>query len=149
MAPDPEENLSAQTVPTSSKSIVPDSGAAPTGVDPSKQVAESPINGDKSTLLGSDSTNGTTNGTTNGHSKEINANSHKEVSAQSQPKAPLKLKGVLDQFQSFDVTPVIGREFQNVDLTEWLRAPNSDELIRDLAITGEPPSIEGGFKSLC
>ncbi|KAI3394519.1 hypothetical protein diail_2608 [Diaporthe ilicicola] len=48
---------------------------------------------------------------------------------------PLKLSGALDQFRSFDVTPVIGREFIDVDLAEWLRAPNSDELIRDLGIT--------------
>ncbi|KAH7083843.1 hypothetical protein FB567DRAFT_604942 [Paraphoma chrysanthemicola] len=51
------------------------------------------------------------------------------------PRGPLQLKGVLDQYESFDVTPVIGREFANVNLKEWLRAPNSDELIRDLAIT--------------
>lgn len=51
-------------------------------------------------------------------------------------KEPLKLSGVLDQFKYFDVTPVIGREFVGVDLAKWLRAPNSDELLRDLAITG-------------
>jgi|SRR3569833_582008 len=50
-------------------------------------------------------------------------------------KEPLKLHGALDQFTSFDVTPVIGREFPNADLAKWLRAPNSDELLRDLAIT--------------
>ncbi|KAK5658061.1 hypothetical protein OQA88_2617 [Cercophora sp. LCS_1] len=50
-------------------------------------------------------------------------------------KEPLKLSGALDQFSSFDVTPVIGREFEAVDLVKWLRAPNSDELLRDLAIT--------------
>ncbi|KAK4185758.1 putative taurine catabolism dioxygenase [Podospora australis] len=48
---------------------------------------------------------------------------------------PLTLKGVLDQFESFDVTPVIGREYSKVDLVTLLRAPNSDELLRDLAIT--------------
>lgn len=48
---------------------------------------------------------------------------------------PLKLSGILDQFKSFDVTPVIGREYVDVNLAEWLKAPNSDELIRDLAIT--------------
>ncbi|GAW17050.1 hypothetical protein ANO14919_065000 [Xylariales sp. No.14919] len=48
---------------------------------------------------------------------------------------PLKLSGVLEQFKYFDNTPIIGREFIDVDLAEWLRAPNSDELIRDLAIT--------------
>lgn len=52
-------------------------------------------------------------------------------------KEPLKLTGVLDKFESFDVTPTIGREYINVDLLEWLRAPNSDELLRDLAITSE------------
>ena len=48
---------------------------------------------------------------------------------------PLKLKGVLEKFKHFDVTPCIGREYENVNLKEWLRVPNSDELIRDLAIT--------------
>lgn len=50
-------------------------------------------------------------------------------------KEPLKLSGALDQFEHFDVTPVIGREYVNVNLAELLRAPNSDDLIRDLAIT--------------
>ncbi|KAK9772180.1 hypothetical protein SCAR479_11189 [Seiridium cardinale] len=48
---------------------------------------------------------------------------------------PLKLRGALEKFEQFDVTPVIGKEFANVDIVEWLRAPNSDELLRDLAIT--------------
>jgi alpha-ketoglutarate-dependent taurine dioxygenase len=48
---------------------------------------------------------------------------------------PLRLSGVIDQFKSFDVTPVIGREFPTADLAKWLRAPNSDALLRDLAIT--------------
>lgn len=56
---------------------------------------------------------------------------------ETQHKEPLVLSGVLDAFQSFDVTPVIGREFIGVDLAAWLKAPNSDELIRDLAITSK------------
>jgi hypothetical protein len=52
---------------------------------------------------------------------------------------PLKLSGALDHLEHFDVTPVIGREFVNVDLVELLNAPNSDELIRDLAITSTAP----------
>ena len=52
-------------------------------------------------------------------------------------KEPLKLKGSLDKFDSFDVTPTIGREFPSANLKEWLRAPNSDELLRDLAVTGK------------
>ena len=54
------------------------------------------------------------------------------------PSPPLQLKGVLSQFKSFDVTPVIGKEFPEAKLAEWLRAPNADELIRDLAITSPP-----------
>lgn len=54
-----------------------------------------------------------------------------------QHKEPLKLSGTLDHFESFDVTPTIGREFVGVNLAKWLRAPNSDELIRDLAITSK------------
>jgi hypothetical protein len=55
----------------------------------------------------------------------------------NQHREPLELKGVLDNFDSFDVTPIIGKEFPNVKLTEWLNAPNSDELLRDLAITSK------------
>ena len=85
--------------------------------------------------------------TTNGHSakealksstEQDTSNGQTETSGEFTPKAPLKLKGALDQFKSFDVTPVIGKEFENVDLVEWLRAPNSDELLRDLAITSQP-----------
>ncbi|KAB5576212.1 hypothetical protein GE09DRAFT_1094991 [Coniochaeta sp. 2T2.1] len=50
-------------------------------------------------------------------------------------KEPLKLSGALDHLEAFDVTPVIGREYVNANLVELLEAPNSDELIRDLAIT--------------
>ena len=53
---------------------------------------------------------------------------------------PLKLSGALDQFESFHSTPCIGTEFPRAKLFEWLRAPNSDELIRDLAITSIVPS---------
>jgi hypothetical protein len=64
---------------------------------------------------------------------QVKKNLSKSVTRNS---APLELSGALDKYESFDVTPVIGREFRGVDLAEWLRAPNSDELIRDLAITG-------------
>ena len=60
----------------------------------------------------------------------------KSSPAQS-PKEPLQLQGVLDQYDSFDVTPIIGREFPAANLKEWLEAPNSDELLRELAITSQ------------
>jgi len=62
-------------------------------------------------------------------------------------KEPLKLSGVLDQFKHFDVTPVIGREFVGIDLVRWLRAPNSDELLRDLAITSTSSIARGAALS--
>ncbi|KAL4871471.1 hypothetical protein BDV12DRAFT_206586 [Aspergillus spectabilis] len=54
---------------------------------------------------------------------------------QKNHREPLKLSGALKEFESFDVTPVIGHEFPSAQLSEWLSAPNSDELLRDLAIT--------------
>jgi hypothetical protein len=52
-------------------------------------------------------------------------------------KEPLQLQGALDQYDSFDVTPIIGREYPTANLKEWLEAPNSDELLRELAITSQ------------
>ncbi|RVX72580.1 hypothetical protein B0A52_03976 [Exophiala mesophila] len=45
---------------------------------------------------------------------------------------PLKYSGSLDQYKSFDVTNVIGREFPELQLSDIL---NDDNKIRDLAIT--------------
>jgi len=48
---------------------------------------------------------------------------------------PLKTSGSLHSIEKFDVTTVIGTEFsEGVQLTDLLSAPNSDNLIRDLAI---------------
>ncbi|KAF4302671.1 taurine catabolism dioxygenase [Botryosphaeria dothidea] len=54
--------------------------------------------------------------------------------AASFPK-PLKLKGVLKPFKQLDVTPTVGTEFPEANLVDMLHAPNTDELLRDLAIT--------------
>jgi hypothetical protein len=59
-----------------------------------------------------------------------------------QQRQPLKLSGALDAFESFDVTPIIGKEFPTANLVEWLDAPNSDELLRDLAITSKIPRVQ-------
>lgn len=88
------------------------------------------------------------------------ADTYSSPKLETNHREPLKLSGALDQFKHFDTTPVIGREFVDVDLAEWLRAPNSDELIRDLAITSEaacpilsflvygPPTIPLGRKAV-
>ncbi len=62
---------------------------------------------------------------------------NRTLSEEQQHREPLKLSGVLDNEEHFDVTPIIGREFPSSSLKEWLAAPNSDELLRDLAITGQ------------
>jgi hypothetical protein len=67
----------------------------------------------------------------------INLKSSKvsKASNESRLDGPLKYSGSLDQYTSFDVTPVIGREFADVQITEIL---NDDAKIRDLAIIGKP-----------
>lgn len=50
---------------------------------------------------------------------------------------PLKYSGALDVYEHFDLTPTIGREFPTASITEILRAPNSDDLLRDLAYTSQ------------
>jgi hypothetical protein len=56
-------------------------------------------------------------------------------------KEPLGLTGVLNAFQSFDVTPTIGTEFPDASLKAWLEDSNADSLFRDLAITGQPQDL--------
>src|SRR5277367_14264 len=52
-------------------------------------------------------------------------------------RAPLKSSGNLARFEKFDVTSVIGTEFaRGIQVSDLLSAPNSDDLIRDLAILG-------------
>ena len=53
---------------------------------------------------------------------------------------PLEPTGALDKFESFEVTPIIGTEFPNVQVVDLLNAPNADDLLRDLAITSMLPS---------
>ena len=46
---------------------------------------------------------------------------------------PLKYSGSLDSYKSVEVTPVIGREYPDIQLTDLL---NDDEKLKDLAILG-------------
>jgi len=59
----------------------------------------------------------------------------KEESTRNKFPTPPKYSGALDKYEKFDVTRVVGTEFkQGIQLAELLKAPNSDDLIRDLAI---------------
>jgi hypothetical protein len=52
----------------------------------------------------------------------------------------VKSTRVLDQYKHFEVTPVIGREYLDANLVSWLQAPNSEELLRELALTSTTSS---------
>lgn len=56
---------------------------------------------------------------------------------------PLKYSGTLDEYDHFDVTAVIGREFPKLQLTEII---HDDAKIRDLAIIGESCHIICHFR---
>jgi hypothetical protein len=66
------------------------------------------------------------NGHTNGHCKK-----------QGFVTKPSELGGHLRGYRSLKSTPIIGTEFPEANLAEWLTASNSDDLIRDLAITSK------------
>ena len=52
-----------------------------------------------------------------------------------QHREPLKLSGALDGFKFEDTTPVIGREFADVNIVDDIMT--SEERMRDLAITSK------------
>ena len=56
-----------------------------------------------------------------------------KLGSRQKPQSDSSLKDV----KAFDVTPVIGREFPEADLKEWLESSKSDQLIKDLAITSK------------
>lgn len=47
---------------------------------------------------------------------------------------PMKYGGSLDHLEYVDVTPIIGREYTKAKITDILRAENSEEQLRDLAV---------------
>lgn len=61
----------------------------------------------------------------------------KVITKATRVRQPLNSSSALDAYQSFDITPVIGREFPEVQLTSLLDAYNSDELLQNLAITSK------------
>jgi hypothetical protein len=50
---------------------------------------------------------------------------------------PFISSGSLDSYEQNDITPSIGREIPGIQIKELLTSPDSDTLIRDLAITGK------------
>ena len=58
------------------------------------------------------------------------------VLAKTRCENPLRYGGSLDGWSHIDLTPVIGREFEGLQVAHILSAQNRDELIKDLAVTG-------------
>ena len=51
---------------------------------------------------------------------------------------PLKKTGIIDEFKFLESTPSLGREYPTLNIADdILKAPNADELIRDMAITSK------------
>ncbi len=73
-----------------------------------------------------------------GLTNEVNADSLElpiRKTAKSASPEPLKLTGALNGFKHEDSTPVIGREYLDLNIVDdLLNAANSDELLRELAI---------------
>lgn len=63
----------------------------------------------------------------------IPKNISKSFSVRDKPRHPLQYSGSLDNLKSFDITPIIGREFRDVQLSTLLK---DDAKIQDLAILG-------------
>lgn len=61
------------------------------------------------------------------------------AAAATSTKPWLKSSGALDQYEHIEVTPIIGREYPTANVVSWLEAPNSDELIKELALTSMSP----------
>ncbi|PGH17244.1 hypothetical protein AJ80_04886 [Polytolypa hystricis UAMH7299] len=55
-------------------------------------------------------------------------------SVTSKPRQYLKSSGLLEQFEQDHLTPIIGTEFPNAQLVDWINAPNADALLHELAV---------------
>ena len=69
---------------------------------------------------------------------EVETNQNGIVSTKSVfSRKPLKSSGLIEQYKFEDITPIIGTEFPDANLVQWLESDNADELLRDLAIKGK------------
>ncbi len=57
---------------------------------------------------------------------------------------PLTNSHSLDKWSHQDLTPVIGREFLDLQVVELLESTDSDRLVTDLAVTGERELVRLG-----
>ena len=76
---------------------------------------------------------------TNGYHQSSKKNESNGVdtsnTAQNQLKSPIKYTGLLDTYTYHDLTPVIGREYVDLQISAILASSNRDALVRDLSAT--------------
>lgn len=77
-------------------------------------------------------TNGTTAQNRHEHGLPVSINTLKE---------PMRSNGSLDSFEQIQLAPIIGTEFPSANLVDMMNAPNSDELIAELAYTSTMPTV--------
>lgn len=58
--------------------------------------------------------------------------------ARSRLSKPLVYSGTLDNYKNADITPVIGREYEGLQVVDLLKA--DDQVIKDLAVTSKKES---------
>lgn len=81
--------------------------------------------------------------TKNGDSHSYKSSKHQNGHANTNNvELPLRTNGSLDSYAHLDLTPCIGREFPTANLVNMMQASNSDELLKELALTSthEPTS---------
>jgi hypothetical protein len=62
----------------------------------------------------------------------------KQENATQDVRKPVQATGVLDSLSYEDLTPAIGRAFENVNIIDdIMNAENADERLRELALIGE------------
>lgn len=61
------------------------------------------------------------------------------VHARTRALKPLKYTGTLDSFKNQDLTPVVGREYEGLQVRDLLRW--GDGMIRDLAVTSKSGAL--------
>ena len=57
---------------------------------------------------------------------------------------PMRTSGLLDTHKFFECTPIIGREYPDVQLADLMNSDKAEQYLRDLAITGSSLSIAMG-----
>jgi hypothetical protein len=69
--------------------------------------------------------------------------------AESRLSSPLQDSGALNGFSHSDLTPVIGREYTGLQITDILKSENSDQILKDFAVTGKFSSRADGLIENC